>query len=196
MYSGSWRPLVRFGTCIRRQRMNTIWSSGRDYEQIDDFRECLVVLCQMTRCADFQASVFSAATATVVCTTISDFGPDPNATAQVLLTNMLLVFNHTSGPILQALVLPTWTGPSVTVMIWVQSLVYASLTCSLLAALGAILGIQWLSCYDSVGELGTLENRCKERQKKSCMDWKYGTESVRSSRRFPSSSSFPSFSLV
>ncbi|TCD63278.1 hypothetical protein EIP91_005768 [Steccherinum ochraceum] len=111
------------------------------------------------------SGLFSAVTATVASMTVSDLGPDPNQTTQVLLQNILLVLNHTSGPLPHAIALPTWQGPSVTV-IWVQSLLYASLACSLFAALGAVLGTQWLSRYSSVGERGTLEDRCKERQTK------------------------------
>ena len=51
-------------------------------------------------------------------------------------------------------------------MVWVQCLLYASIVCSLFAALGAVLGKQWLDHYMSVGERGTIETRGLERQRK------------------------------
>ncbi|THH23158.1 hypothetical protein EUX98_g8022 [Antrodiella citrinella] len=58
-----------------------------------------------------------------------------------------------------------WNGPSVSVL-WVQSLLYASLACSLFAALGSVTGRQSLGKYSTTGEHGTLEDRCMERQRK------------------------------
>lgn len=48
----------------------------------------------------------------------------------------------------------------------VQSLLYASLACSLFSALAAVLGKQWLSHYQGVGEQGSDESRGLERQRK------------------------------
>ena len=50
--------------------------------------------------------------------------------------------------------------------IWVQSLLYVSLACSLFAALAAVLGKQWLSYYRSVGERGDIATRAMERHRK------------------------------
>ncbi|TCD61475.1 hypothetical protein EIP91_008392 [Steccherinum ochraceum] len=129
-----------------------------DLEFLSRYRE------DMNTCMIF-AGLFTAVTATVASMTISDLGSDPNQTTQVLLMNILLVLNSTSGLPPQAIPLPTSDRPAVTI-IWYQSLLYASLACSLFAALGAMMGIQWLSRYSSVGERGTLEDRCKERQRK------------------------------
>ncbi|KAG1765759.1 hypothetical protein EDD22DRAFT_845209 [Suillus occidentalis] len=59
---------------------------------------------------------------------------------------------------------PPWTGPSST-QIWVQSLIYASLSASLLAALGAMLGKQWLGHFQHFGH-GTVDGRGRQRQRK------------------------------
>ncbi|TCD70757.1 hypothetical protein EIP91_001786 [Steccherinum ochraceum] len=95
--------------------------------------------------------------------TLSDLKPDPTQTTQALLQNILLALNDTSG--VSSATIPAWNGLSVSV-VWVQSLLYASLACSLFAALGAVLGKQWLSRYSSVGERGTVEDRNKERHRK------------------------------
>lgn len=92
---------------------------------------------------------------------LQDLSPDPNEMTHALL---LALLNTTSG-IPATAPLPQWTGPSRSV-VWVQSLLYASLACSLFAALGAVLGKQWLIYYRSVGQRGTLETRGKERHRK------------------------------
>ncbi|TCD61521.1 hypothetical protein EIP91_008292 [Steccherinum ochraceum] len=129
-----------------------------DLEFLTRYRE------DMNTCMIF-AGLFTAVTATVASMTISDLSPDPNQTTQALLLNILLVLNSTSSSPPAAFPLPAFNGPP-TIVIWYQSLLYASIACSLFAALGAVLGIQWLSRYSSVGERGTLEDRCKERQRK------------------------------
>ncbi|TCD61472.1 hypothetical protein EIP91_008389 [Steccherinum ochraceum] len=129
-----------------------------DLEFLSRYRE------DMNTCMIF-AGLFTAVTATVASMTISDLSPDPNQTTQALLLNILLVLNSTSGSPPATFPLPAFNGPP-TIVIWYQSLLYASIACSLFAALGAVLGIQWLSRYSSVGERGTLEDRCKERQRK------------------------------
>lgn len=57
-----------------------------------------------------------------------------------------------------------WQGPS-TLVIWIQSLIYASLCASLLAALGAVLGKQWLSNFKR-SVRGTIDDRGRQRQMK------------------------------
>ncbi|TCD60139.1 hypothetical protein EIP91_010678 [Steccherinum ochraceum] len=110
------------------------------------------------------SGLFTAVSATVASMTVSTLGPDPNAATHVLLQNVLLVLNHTSGPLPPAIGFPL--DRPANIVIWYQSLLYASLACSLFAALGAVLGIRWLSGYSSIRERGSLEDRCKERQRK------------------------------
>ena len=90
---------------------------------------------------------------------------DPNLLTQQLILAAIFALNGTSDPSHPIPTIPEWTGPSATA-VWVQSLLYASLACSLFAALGAVMGKQWLSHYRSVGERGTVERRGIDRQLK------------------------------
>lgn len=106
-----------------------------------------------------------------------DLGPDPTVTTHLLLQAVVLSLNGSASTVLPSSSLsPAWNGPSNTV-IWVQSLLYASLASSLFAALGALLAKQWLSHYRSVGERGSMETRCMERQRKfaSLEAWHFRT---------------------
>ncbi|TCD68773.1 hypothetical protein EIP91_009786 [Steccherinum ochraceum] len=111
------------------------------------------------------AGLFSAVTATVASMTIPDLSPNPADTTNALLQNIWMSVNHTSGAAPSTAPLPTWNGPPASV-IWVQCLLYTSLACSLFAALGAVLGKQWLNRYNSVDEHGSLEERCRTRHRK------------------------------
>ncbi|KAH8081330.1 hypothetical protein BXZ70DRAFT_901256 [Cristinia sonorae] len=106
-----------------------------------------------------------AALATFASMTVNDLSPDPNLLMLVLVQNILISVNSTAGTVPQGIPLPAWEGPSVSV-VWYQTLLYASLACSLLVALGAVLAAQWLSRYSAVDERGTAEDRCKRRQQK------------------------------
>ncbi|KAH7923072.1 hypothetical protein BV22DRAFT_1016048, partial [Leucogyrophana mollusca] len=87
------------------------------------------------------SGLFSAVSSTFITSMQSSLSADPTATTNVLLMQLIRTANTTafSG---QNLDLPAWDGPGLTI-IWVQSLIYASLSASLLAALGAVLGKQW-----------------------------------------------------
>ncbi|KAJ7800285.1 hypothetical protein B0H14DRAFT_2231903, partial [Mycena olivaceomarginata] len=58
-----------------------------------------------------------------------------------------------------------------------QCLLYVSLSLTLLAALLAVLGKQWLVYYVAAGERGTIESRGLERQRKldGLRKWKFDT---------------------
>ena len=76
----------------------------------------------------------------------------------------MLIANGTSAP--QSFTLPPQAGYSSSA-VWSQSLAYASLLLSLLAAFGAILGKQWLGYYKSNRHgHGSLEERGRRRQQK------------------------------
>jgi len=60
--------------------------------------------------------------------------------------------------------LPSSTYPSSTV--WMQTLSYASLAFSVLAAFGAVMGKQWINSYKTTRGRGSLEDRGLERQRK------------------------------
>ncbi|KAH8085450.1 hypothetical protein BXZ70DRAFT_561242 [Cristinia sonorae] len=111
------------------------------------------------------SGLFTAVTATIASITISSLSPDPTVTTNILLLNILISLNHTGDAIPQGMPLPSWDGPS-TSTIWFQTFLYASLVCSLLVALGAVLATQWLSRYSAVDDRGTVEDRGKRRQQK------------------------------
>ncbi|TCD63595.1 hypothetical protein EIP91_005203 [Steccherinum ochraceum] len=120
------------------------------------------------------AGLFSAVTATIASMTLADLAPDPNEKTQALLENIWLSLNHTTDLAPPAVAIPVWDGPPTSV-IWVQSLLYASLACSLFAALGAVLGKQWLRRFSSTGQRGSMEDRCNDRQRKfdGLQDWHF-----------------------
>ncbi|KAJ7866117.1 hypothetical protein B0H13DRAFT_1573155, partial [Mycena leptocephala] len=110
-----------------------------------------------------QAGLFSAVSSAFIIQIQPELQTDPNTTTQALLG--LLVENITGVAPPPAL-LAQPTGPA-TIIIIAQCLLYFSLFSTLLAALLAVLGKQWLLHYDSVGERGTIEERGLERQRKS-----------------------------
>lgn len=108
-----------------------------------------------------QAGLFSAVTTSFIIAS----QPSPQDSTNALLTQLiLLTANGTSAP--QSFALPLQAGYSSSA-VWAQSLAYASLLLSLLAAFGAILGKQWLGYYKSnrYGH-GSLEERGRRRQQK------------------------------
>ncbi|KAJ7888028.1 hypothetical protein B0H13DRAFT_2533647 [Mycena leptocephala] len=111
------------------------------------------------------AGLFSAVSSAFIIQIQPELQPDPNT--QALLG--LLVQNIPGA----ALLSPP-TGPT-TIVIVAQSLLYFSLFSTLLAALLAVLGKQWLLHYDSVDERGTIEERGLERQRKfeGLRRWKF-----------------------
>lgn len=60
---------------------------------------------------------------------------------------------------------PQWTGPDHTI-VPVLSILYASLSCSLLAAFITVLNKQWLNRYSRVEMRGTVVDRSRRRQRK------------------------------
>ncbi|KAG1807055.1 hypothetical protein EV424DRAFT_1285716, partial [Suillus variegatus] len=89
----------------------------------------------------FQAGLFSAVSATFLGTMLPNLSLDPGDTTNALLMMIYHQLNNTAFPE-QVPSLPSWDGP-LWIIIWTQTLLYASLSASLLAALGAVLGKQW-----------------------------------------------------
>ncbi|KAG2052875.1 hypothetical protein BDR06DRAFT_972772 [Suillus hirtellus] len=89
---------------------------------------------------------------------------DPGDTTNVLLHLILMTANGPNSiPDINALSSSAGFPSS---MVWVQTLVYASLAFGILAAFGAILGKQWLHPYKAAQGQETLEERGMERQMK------------------------------
>ena len=94
----------------------------------------------------------------------SELKPDPNdETAALLRVLLYKIDNTTFGNNVPSL--PQWTGPP-DAIIQVQTVLFASLAASLLSALLAVLGKQWLSRYDSADVKGTTVERAQNRQRK------------------------------
>ena len=90
--------------------------------------------------------------------------PDPNEeTAALLRVLIYKIDNTTFGGSTQTV--PVWAGPSRTI-VQVQSILFLSLAASLLSALLAMLGKQWLNRYISVDVRGSAIERSQHRQLK------------------------------
>ncbi|KAJ7244282.1 hypothetical protein C8J57DRAFT_1681100 [Mycena rebaudengoi] len=129
------------------------------------------------------AGLFSAVSSAFIIQIQPELQQDPNEVTQQLLR--ILIHNRGSQTTLTApnanqslfsgidITEPN-SGATTTVII-VQSLLYASLFSTLLAALLAVLGKQWLMHYDAAGSRGTLAERGLERQRKhdGLQRWKF-----------------------
>lgn len=109
------------------------------------------------------AGLFSAVNTSFIVNMQSNLNPDPMSTTNALLAMLLQTANSSFVSQSDPPYAP-WQGPSTSV-IWVQSLIYASLCASLLAALGAVLGKQWLSNFKRSSR-GTVDDRGRQRQMK------------------------------
>ena len=106
----------------------------------------------------------------------SSLTPSASDTTNALLKILVNKIDNTTFPPQEA-ALPVWTGPSSTT-IWIQTLAYTSLSSSLLAAFGAVLGKQCLGHFKtSRFGRGALHERCERRQKKldGLESWHFST---------------------
>ncbi|KAG2073812.1 hypothetical protein BDR04DRAFT_1009760 [Suillus decipiens] len=111
------------------------------------------------------SGLFSAVSSAFIVAMESNLSPDPSVTTNALLTQLVLIGlgNFTAAG--STPVAPAWS-PSIA-HLRIQSVAYASLSFSLLAAFWAVLGKQWLGYYKShrYGR-GSEEERGKRRQEK------------------------------
>ncbi|THH29160.1 hypothetical protein EUX98_g5022 [Antrodiella citrinella] len=152
-------PAHRANTDVRAQFWKTYKTESEEFH-IDFLRK---YTDEMDSSLIF-SGLFSAVNATFIAMMQPNLNADPNLTTQVLLMMVVQSLNHGAFAG-QTLTLPTFEGPS-SMTVWIQSLLYASLAASLFAALGAMMGKQWLGHYAKVGERGTVEERCIDRQRK------------------------------
>ncbi|KAJ6560791.1 hypothetical protein DFH09DRAFT_1356915 [Mycena vulgaris] len=117
------------------------------------------------------AGLFSAVSSAFIIQIQPELQLDPNAATQTLL---LALVQNITGATPAGIQIAEETAPA-TIIVVAQSLLYFSLMSTLLAALLAVLGKQWLLHYDSVGEKGTLEERGLERHRKftGLKNWKF-----------------------
>ncbi|KAG1886657.1 hypothetical protein F4604DRAFT_1282599 [Suillus subluteus] len=107
------------------------------------------------------AGLFSAVNSTFIV----GMQPDSGDTTNALLLYLIQISVNGPNSVPDINTLSSSTGYSSST-VWVQTLAYASLSFSVLAAFGAVLGKQWLNSYKSARGRGTLEERSIERQMK------------------------------
>ena len=93
-----------------------------------------------------QAGLFSAVSSAFVINVHSNLQPDPNEQSAALLHAILLTLNQSAIPGDSPTVPPVQAGPA-SETVTTSCLMYASLLMSLLLALIAMLGKQWLNRY-------------------------------------------------
>jgi hypothetical protein len=91
--------------------------------------------------------------------------PNPGDTTNALLLYLIQITVNGPNSVPAINTLSSSTGFSSST-VWMQTLAYASLAFSVLAAFGAVLGKQWLNSFKSVRGRGSLEERGIERQMK------------------------------
>ncbi|KAG9038885.1 hypothetical protein FS837_001150, partial [Tulasnella sp. UAMH 9824] len=115
------------------------------------------------------AALFSAINTSFISMTMPNLSPNPSDETNNLLR--LLVMredNNTLAP--SDLVLPFSPDPNSVI---VNCLLYASLSCSLLAAVGAMMAKEWLQSFNRTGQTGPLEEQALFRQRKfnGVLEW-------------------------
>jgi hypothetical protein len=91
--------------------------------------------------------------------------PNPADTTNLLMLQLIKIVAEGPDAVNDINGLPSSTDyPSSTV--WIQTLAYASLSFSVLAAFGAVMGKQWLNSFKASRGRGSLEDRGLQRQKR------------------------------
>ncbi|KAJ7140417.1 hypothetical protein C8R46DRAFT_1046921 [Mycena filopes] len=118
------------------------------------------------------AGLFSAVSSAFIIQIQPEFQLHSNMATQSLLI-LALTRNITGTPLLEFQNSSLAATPTIVVI--AQAFLFVSLFSTLLAALLAVLGKQWLLQYDSVGEKGTIGERALERQRKfdGIRRWKF-----------------------
>ncbi|KAG8898036.1 hypothetical protein FRC01_011054, partial [Tulasnella sp. 417] len=115
------------------------------------------------------AALFSAINTTFISITMPDLSPNPSDETNTLLR--LLVMRADNNSLTPADLTPSFSPNSNSIT--VNSLLYASLSCSLLAAVGAMMAKEWLQSFDRTGQTGPLEEQARFRQRKfnGVLEW-------------------------
>ncbi|KAJ7245467.1 hypothetical protein C8J57DRAFT_1725197 [Mycena rebaudengoi] len=118
------------------------------------------------------AGLFSAVSSAFIIQIQPELQQDPNEVTQHLLR---ILIHNANQSLFSGIDLAEPNSGATTNIVLVQSLLYASLFSTLLAALLAVLGKQWLMHYDEAGSKGTLKQRGLERQRKydGLQKWKF-----------------------
>jgi hypothetical protein len=108
-----------------------------------------------------QAGLFSAVNSTFII----GMQPNPGDTTNILMLQLIKIIADIPNAANGISDLSSSTGyPSS--IVWMQTLAYASLAFSVLAAFGAVMGKQWLNSYKAARGRGSLEERGLQRQRK------------------------------
>ncbi|KAJ8589257.1 hypothetical protein M405DRAFT_862296 [Rhizopogon salebrosus TDB-379] len=91
--------------------------------------------------------------------------PNPADTTNFLMLQLIKIVAEGPNAVNDINGLPSSTGYSSST-VWMQTLTYASLSFSVLAAFGAVMGKQWLSSFKASRRRGSLEERSFQRQKR------------------------------
>ncbi|KAG8916448.1 hypothetical protein FRC01_003148 [Tulasnella sp. 417] len=108
------------------------------------------------------AALFSAVNTAFISITMPDLSPSPSDETNALLRLLVLRVDNTT---LTPTDLSSPFSPNSASVI-VNCLLYASLSCSLLAAVGAMMAKEWLQSFDRSGQTGLVEEQGKLRQRK------------------------------
>ncbi|KAG8918526.1 hypothetical protein FRC01_001811, partial [Tulasnella sp. 417] len=108
------------------------------------------------------AALFSAINTTFISLTMPDLSPNPSDETNNLLR--LLVMRVDNNTLTPSDLAPPFSVKSNSIT--VNCLLYASLSCSLLAAVGAMMAKEWLQSFDRTGQTGPLEEQALFRQRK------------------------------
>ncbi|KIO21273.1 hypothetical protein M407DRAFT_80556, partial [Tulasnella calospora MUT 4182] len=138
-------------------------ADAHDTKMTDDLNENLDVLLIF-------AALFSAINTAFITLTMPGLSSDPmtenNALLRLLVTRAdnILVPANLSPPFVPANLSLQFVPSSNSVI--VNCLLYASLSCSLIAAMGAMMAKEWLQSFDRTGQTGPLEEQGRLRQHK------------------------------
>ncbi|KAG8943618.1 hypothetical protein FRC04_002779 [Tulasnella sp. 424] len=108
------------------------------------------------------AALFSGINTTFISITMPDLSPNPADETSTLIR--LLVLRADNNTLTPADLAPPFSPNSTSIV--VNCLLYASLSCSLLAAVGAMMAKEWLQSFDRTGQTGPLEEQGRFRQLK------------------------------
>ncbi|KAG8927732.1 hypothetical protein FRC01_007005 [Tulasnella sp. 417] len=108
------------------------------------------------------AALFSAINTTFISITMPELSPNPSDETNILLR--LLVMRADNNTLTPSDLAPPFSANSNSIT--VNCLLYASLSCSLLAAVGAMMAKEWLQSFDRTGQTGPLEEQALFRQRK------------------------------
>ena len=119
----------------------------------------------MLICTLDQSALFSAINTAFIIESLADLKPDPSDTTNTLLRQLIHHFDNSTFPG-QDFNIPEFSPASTAVS--VNGVFFASLSCSLFAAFGAVLGKQWLHQYARLGPAKSSQERGRDRQRKLC----------------------------